>query len=126
MLSFISFWRAAAIVLNDLGSSAFYAGAIAEQDFLRVRLEHQRLKISANLAAIEANQTGSATLGNRLNSTPNEIFANGIGIHLSSAGVIGQHIWGNATGVTGSGSFGDSATQIGNQISNNLVGVGQF
>src|ERR1700720_3416739 len=31
MLSFISFWRAAAIVLNDLGSSAFYAGAIAEE-----------------------------------------------------------------------------------------------
>src|SRR5436190_21921272 len=31
MLSFISFWRAAAIVLNDLGSSAFYAGGLAEQ-----------------------------------------------------------------------------------------------
>jgi hypothetical protein len=31
MLSFISFWRAAAIVLNDLASSAFYAGGIAEQ-----------------------------------------------------------------------------------------------
>ena len=31
MLSFVSLWRAAAIVLNDLGSSAFYAGAIAEQ-----------------------------------------------------------------------------------------------
>src|SRR6266705_2411640 len=31
MLTFISFWRAAAIVLNDLGSSAFYAGSIAEQ-----------------------------------------------------------------------------------------------
>jgi len=30
MLMFISFWRAAAIVLNDMGSSAFYAGAIAE------------------------------------------------------------------------------------------------
>jgi amino acid transporter len=30
MLSFISFWRAAAIVLNDLGSSAFYVGGIAE------------------------------------------------------------------------------------------------
>jgi amino acid transporter len=30
MLTFISFWRAAAIVLNDMGSSAFYAGAIAE------------------------------------------------------------------------------------------------
>ena len=30
-LSFISFWRAAAIVLGDLGSSAFYAGGIAEQ-----------------------------------------------------------------------------------------------
>src|SRR5258705_755358 len=31
MLSFISFWRAAAIVLNGLGSSAYYAGGIAEQ-----------------------------------------------------------------------------------------------
>src|SRR5438094_5909642 len=30
-LTFISYWRAAAIVLNDLGSSAFYAGGIAEQ-----------------------------------------------------------------------------------------------
>ena len=30
MLTFISFWRAAAIVLADLGSSAFYAGGIAE------------------------------------------------------------------------------------------------
>ena len=31
MLSFISFWRAAAIVLNDLGSSAYYVGGIAEE-----------------------------------------------------------------------------------------------
>ena len=31
LLSFITFWRAAAIVLNDLGSSAFYVGGIAEQ-----------------------------------------------------------------------------------------------
>jgi amino acid transporter len=31
MLSFISFWKAGAIVLCDLGSSAFYAGGIAEQ-----------------------------------------------------------------------------------------------
>jgi amino acid transporter len=30
-LSFISFWRGAAIVLADLASSAFYAGGIAEQ-----------------------------------------------------------------------------------------------
>ena len=30
-LSFISFWRAAAIVLSDLASSSFYAGGIAEQ-----------------------------------------------------------------------------------------------
>src|SRR5436309_6113613 len=30
-LAFISFWRAAAIVLSDLASSAFYAGGIAEQ-----------------------------------------------------------------------------------------------
>jgi amino acid transporter len=31
MLTFITFWRAAAVVLNDLASSAFYAGGIAEQ-----------------------------------------------------------------------------------------------
>jgi amino acid transporter len=31
LLSFISFWRAAAIVLSDLGSSAFYVGGIIEQ-----------------------------------------------------------------------------------------------
>ena len=31
MLSFMSFWRAAAIVLNDLGSSAYYVGGIAEK-----------------------------------------------------------------------------------------------
>jgi amino acid transporter len=30
-LSFISFWRGAAIVLSDLASSSFYAGGIAEQ-----------------------------------------------------------------------------------------------
>src|ERR1700739_3072323 len=31
MLTFISFWRAAAVVLCDLGSSAYYAGGISEQ-----------------------------------------------------------------------------------------------
>ena len=31
MLSFVSFWRAAAIVLCDLGSSAYYVGGIAEK-----------------------------------------------------------------------------------------------
>jgi amino acid transporter/nucleotide-binding universal stress UspA family protein len=31
MLSFISFWKAAAIVLSDLASSAYYVGGIAEQ-----------------------------------------------------------------------------------------------
>src|SRR4051812_7951704 len=30
MLSFISFWHASSIVLNDLGSSVYYAGGIAE------------------------------------------------------------------------------------------------
>ena len=30
MLSFISFWHAAAIVLSDLASSAYYVGGIAE------------------------------------------------------------------------------------------------
>src|SRR2546428_6358429 len=32
LLTFISFWRAAAIVLNDLASSAYYAGGEAERD----------------------------------------------------------------------------------------------
>src|SRR5262245_33558986 len=31
MLSFISFWRAAAIVLNDIASTAYYIGGITEQ-----------------------------------------------------------------------------------------------
>lgn len=31
MLTFISFWRAACIVLNDMGSSAYYVAGIAEQ-----------------------------------------------------------------------------------------------
>ncbi len=31
MLTFISFWRAAAVILNDLGSSAYYAVGIAEK-----------------------------------------------------------------------------------------------
>ncbi|MDZ4224484.1 MAG: APC family permease, partial [bacterium] len=31
MLTFISFWRAAAIVLNDMGSTAYYVPGIAEQ-----------------------------------------------------------------------------------------------
>src|SRR5438046_5205265 len=31
MLSFISFWRAAAIVLNDLASTVYYIGGISEQ-----------------------------------------------------------------------------------------------
>ena len=33
MLSFISFWRAAAVVLCDMGSSAYYAGSIAMNAF---------------------------------------------------------------------------------------------
>ena len=37
MLSFISFWRAAAIVLSDLASSAYYAGGIAETRRRQVR-----------------------------------------------------------------------------------------
>src|SRR5436190_12092802 len=31
MLAFISFWRASAIVLSDLGSSVYYVGGIVEQ-----------------------------------------------------------------------------------------------
>src|SRR5881409_4020622 len=31
LLTFISFWRAAAIVLSDLGSTAYYVGGISEQ-----------------------------------------------------------------------------------------------
>lgn len=33
MLSFISFWRAASVVLCDMGSSAYYAGSIAMNAF---------------------------------------------------------------------------------------------
>jgi outer membrane protein TolC len=46
----------------DYHAARLAAGAIAEQDFLRVRLESERLKISANLAAIEANRAALALL----------------------------------------------------------------
>jgi len=39
-LSFISFWRAASIVLSDLASSAFYAGGIAEHAIGKSALVH--------------------------------------------------------------------------------------
>src|SRR5205823_8957902 len=38
----------------DYHSARFKVGTISEQDFLRVRLEAERLQINANLAAIEA------------------------------------------------------------------------
>src|SRR5690348_1355887 len=41
----------------DYHAAQLSVGAIAEQDLLRVRLEGERLKIAANLAAIEANRT---------------------------------------------------------------------
>jgi outer membrane protein, heavy metal efflux system len=40
----------------DYHSAQLSVGAIAEQDFLRVRLESERLKISADLASIDANR----------------------------------------------------------------------
>ncbi len=46
----------------DYHAARLSAGAIAEQDFLRVRLESEQLKISANLAAIEANRAVMALL----------------------------------------------------------------
>jgi cobalt-zinc-cadmium efflux system outer membrane protein len=46
----------------DYHAARLSAGAIAEQDFLRVRLESERLKISANLSAIEANRAVMALL----------------------------------------------------------------
>ena len=41
----------------DYHAAQLGVGAIAEQDFLRVRLEQERLGISANLAVIDANRT---------------------------------------------------------------------
>lgn len=39
----------------DYNAAKLSAGAIPEQDLIRVRLEHERLNIAANLAAIDAN-----------------------------------------------------------------------
>jgi outer membrane protein, heavy metal efflux system len=41
----------------DFHAARLSAGAIAEQDFLRVRLEGERLKVSSDLAMLEANRT---------------------------------------------------------------------
>jgi cobalt-zinc-cadmium efflux system outer membrane protein len=40
----------------DYHAARLSAGAISEQDFLRVRLENERLKITANVSAIEASR----------------------------------------------------------------------
>jgi len=42
LLTFISFWKAAAIVLNDLASSAYYAGAKPKASLARPPLVHPR------------------------------------------------------------------------------------
>jgi outer membrane protein, heavy metal efflux system len=44
----------------DYHAARFSVGAIAEQDLLRVRLESERLKISANLAVVEADRAAMA------------------------------------------------------------------
>lgn len=46
----------------DYNSAQFSAGAIAEQDLLRVRLEAERLKISGDLAYIETNRARTGLL----------------------------------------------------------------
>ena len=52
LLSFISFWRAAAIVLSDLGSTAFYVGG--REDLLRRvggawKIAHRKLILDQNV-----------------------------------------------------------------------------
>jgi len=54
MLSFISFWRAAAIVLSDLASSAYYAGGIAETAI--GKLKHKQLRCCTSFFAIWTRQ----------------------------------------------------------------------
>src|SRR5438105_9484748 len=49
MLSFISFWRGAAIVLSDLASSAFYAGGIAEGALGRSRSEEHTSELQSRV-----------------------------------------------------------------------------
>ena len=44
----------------DYHAARFSVGAIAEQDLLRVRLESERLKISANLAVVDADRATMA------------------------------------------------------------------
>jgi outer membrane protein, heavy metal efflux system len=46
----------------DFFAARLSAGAIAEQDLLRVRLEHERLKIAADVAVIDANSARVALL----------------------------------------------------------------
>src|SRR5438046_10611645 len=65
MLAFISFWRVAAIVLNDMGSSAFYAGGISEH-FIGKSAPWFILAImliAANVAAIYIDSCGMLVTG---------------------------------------------------------------
>ncbi len=96
----------------DYHAAQLSAGAIAEQDLLRVRLEGERLRISANLAAIEANR---ARIGAAKTDGPNGFLGGG------SYGTNGAGCWGDAcrrgTGFGAadrnkSGASGDRAVEV--------------
>ena len=68
----------------------------------------------------------TAALGFFPGSGPNDIYQNTIGIQMAGAKVAGQHIFGNATGVSGSGTLGGSDMSGANVIVGNQTGVGAF
>ncbi|HEV3341825.1 MAG TPA: right-handed parallel beta-helix repeat-containing protein, partial [Pirellulales bacterium] len=57
-------------------------------------------------------------------TSPNQIYANSTGVQLNAAVMQNQHVYGNVTGVSGSGSLVSSDLDHANLIELNSVGVG--
>ncbi|HZL38153.1 MAG TPA: right-handed parallel beta-helix repeat-containing protein, partial [Tepidisphaeraceae bacterium] len=79
--------------------------------------------IRNNTTGVSSSVTGANALGFAVNSSGNQIFGNTTGVQLNSAGVVGQHIYENTTGVAGSGSVGGPDFSNPNLIENNTTGI---
>ena len=81
-------------------------------------------RIFGNDVGVLASVADPATaLGGHINTDPNDIFGNVVGVQLNGGRVLNQHIVDNVTGITGSGIVGGDDPAIANWIARNDVGV---
>ena len=71
-------------------------------------------------------QDANALFGAFAGSGSNDIFQNATGVALTGAQVIGQHIFANAIGISGSGTIGGAVPASVNLINYNQTGISGF